>query len=228
MHVSHVVMLVANDITNDTRVLKEAVALGKEGRRVTLLGVTASGSITIDTIDGDVVMIRVPGRFLLRDERNRRRGRRRSRRILAGTVPGSVQAARLSARQAELTAESGRAKAQRMAGSMGTIRFQTGKAARKLRQQNLRLTRTLAAFRSRLAGYEGRQAATFWQRWDRWLTQRARPVSWRRIIPKRTTTKPPSRNCWTGYAQTSCTPTTCTLSGSPSERQGEQPCRGAL
>ena len=184
MHVSHVVMLVANDITNDTRVLKEAVALGKEGWRVTLLGVTASGSITIGTIDGDVVMIRVPGRFLLRDERNRRRGRRRSRRILAGTVPGSVQAARLSARQAELTAESGRAKAQRMAGSMGTIRFQTGKAARKLRQQNLRLTRTLAAFRSRLAGYEGRQAATFWQRWDRWLTQRARPVSWRRIIPE--------------------------------------------
>jgi len=64
VHVPRIVMIVANDITNDTRVLKEAVALGKAGYQVTLLGVSASGRLAIDTIQSgksgrsEVVMIR--------------------------------------------------------------------------------------------------------------------------------------------------------------------------
>jgi hypothetical protein len=52
VHIPDAVMLVANDIGNDTRVSQQAVALGKGGRRVTQLGLTASGRLTVDTIEG--------------------------------------------------------------------------------------------------------------------------------------------------------------------------------
>jgi hypothetical protein len=93
--VPHVVMLVANDIANDTRVLKEAIALGNAGDRVTLLGVSASGALRIDAIDGGGVMIRLPGRFLLRDEGLRRHRARRSRRLLVAKQPAPVRDARV-------------------------------------------------------------------------------------------------------------------------------------
>ncbi|MGZ0153106.1 glycosyltransferase family 4 protein [Kribbella sp. WER1] len=179
----HVVMLVANDITNDTRVLKEAVALGKAGYRVTLLGVTTAGRTLVDTIDGGVVMIRLPGRFVLRDERNRRRYERRSRRLL-GVQADPARSARIAARVADLRAESGRALAGRRDGSLGRVGFQAGRVARAVRRRRWQLAQTALSSGAWLTDYESRKASDLWQWWDGWLPARRGMVNWRSIIPE--------------------------------------------
>jgi glycosyltransferase involved in cell wall biosynthesis len=177
-------MLVANDIANDTRVLKEAIALGQAGYRVTLLGVSAAGRLVIDTIDGGVVMIRVPGRFVLRDDRIRRRRARRGRRLLTIKQPAPARAARIAARLADLKAQSGRAVAQRRAKSIGPLSYRAGTVVRQLQQRRWSLSQAGAGFRTRLASYEGRKASAFWQWWDTWQPKWRRPVSWRKVIPE--------------------------------------------
>ncbi|MEV0803310.1 glycosyltransferase family 4 protein [Kribbella sp. NPDC050281] len=180
----HVVMIVANDIANDTRVLKEAVALGQAGRRVTLLGVSASGELKIDTIDAGVVMIRLPGKFLLRDDRNRRRRVRRARRLLMVSKPAPVRKALVTARLADLKAESGRAVAQRKAGAVGPLAFKAGTVRRALQRRQLTFSGKGAGLLNRAAQFEARKATRFWQRWDLWMTQQKRPINWRRVIPE--------------------------------------------
>jgi glycosyltransferase involved in cell wall biosynthesis len=183
VRVPQIVMIVANDITNDTRVLKEAIALGKAGYRVTLLGVSASGRQAIDTIEGGVVMIRVPGRFTLRDERNRRHRHRRGRRLFS-VRPAPVQAARIAARLADLKAESGRAQAKRRANEIGPLAHVTGRALRSLSFRRWRVAEAASSFRIWLPEYEGRKAAEFWQWWDTWLPARSGLVRWRSVVPE--------------------------------------------
>ena len=100
----HVVMMVANDISNDSRVLKEAAAIAETGLRVTLLGVSRDGRLSMDSLDGRAVMARLPGIFTLRDSRSRRRARRRSRRLLGAYLPKDQTARRaaITVRRAEL------------------------------------------------------------------------------------------------------------------------------
>ncbi|MEU8223265.1 glycosyltransferase family 4 protein [Kribbella sp. NPDC048915] len=179
----HVVMLVANDITNDTRVLKEAVALGTAGYRVTLLGVTTAGQPLVDTIDGGVVTIRLPGRFVLRDERNRRRVVRRGRRLL-DVQADPARSARIAARVADLHAESGRALAARRAGSIGRVSFQTGRVARAVRRRRWQLSQAALSTGAWLSDFESRKAAGVWQWWDNWLPARKGLVNWRSVIPE--------------------------------------------
>jgi len=52
-------MLVGNDIRNDTRVLKSALALSDGGLEVTVLGY-ASGGVREEAMLGEVRIIRVP------------------------------------------------------------------------------------------------------------------------------------------------------------------------
>ena len=59
-------MLVGNDIRNDTRVLKSALALSDGGLEVTVLGYSSSGFREESTL-GDVRMIRVPVAWQMRD-----------------------------------------------------------------------------------------------------------------------------------------------------------------
>ncbi|TDW21482.1 glycosyltransferase family 4 protein [Kribbella kalugense] len=179
----HVVMIVANDVTNDTRVLKEAIALGTAGYRVTLLGVSASGRTAIDTIEGGVVMIRVPGRFLLRDERNRRRRHRRDRRLLGERVE-LAETARTAARLADLRAETGRAQAKRRAGAIGPASYQAGRAIRVVKGRGWRLAHGARSVAGWLTELESRQASGFWQWWDTWLPARTELVNWRSVIPE--------------------------------------------
>ncbi len=183
MRVSHVVMVVANDVANDTRVLKEAIALGEAGYRVTLLGVSASGRLAIDTIEGGVVMIRLPGRFVLRDERQRRRRLRRTRRMVT-IQPAPAQAARVAARLADLKAESGRALANRRAKAIGPLTYLAGTVLRSLKHRRWRSSQVASSFRTWAAEYEARRAVEFWQWWDGWLQAKSRPVSWRSVIPE--------------------------------------------
>lgn len=72
-------MLVGNDIRNDTRVLKSALALSDGGLEVTVLGYASSG-IREEAMLGRVRIIRVPVAWQLRDKAvSRRQAVRRSR-----------------------------------------------------------------------------------------------------------------------------------------------------
>ena len=73
---THVVMLVTNDVSTDTRVKKEALAVARMGLTVTVLGTTTE-SHRWETMLGDVRILRVPVEFTLRNERVRRRNERR-------------------------------------------------------------------------------------------------------------------------------------------------------
>jgi len=80
-----VVMMVANDVTNDSRVRKEAAALAETGAEVTVLGVSDSGLPSREILDGALI-VRVAVPFNLREERKRsRRARRDWRPPLWGT-----------------------------------------------------------------------------------------------------------------------------------------------
>ncbi len=70
----HVVMLVANDVTSDTRVRKSALAVAALGARVTVVGIT-SGPRREAARLGEVTILRVPVDFVLRDRRRDRRAR---------------------------------------------------------------------------------------------------------------------------------------------------------
>jgi len=67
----HVVMLVANDVTADTRVRKTALTVAAAGLRVTVVGYASAGTRT-ESWMGPVRIIRVPSRFVVRDHRGGR------------------------------------------------------------------------------------------------------------------------------------------------------------
>lgn len=70
-----VLMMVGNDISHDTRVLKSALALADGGVDVTLLGYSSSGRREESTL-GPVRIIRVPVQWRLRDAAQRRKSKR--------------------------------------------------------------------------------------------------------------------------------------------------------
>ncbi len=70
----HVVMLVGNDISADTRVRKSALAVADLGARVTVVGI-AHGPRREASRLGDVDLLRVPVDFVMRDRRRERRSR---------------------------------------------------------------------------------------------------------------------------------------------------------
>lgn len=184
----HVLMMVANDISNDARVLKEAVALARTGLRVTLLGVSASGTESLESLDGRIVMMRLPAAFPLRDGRNRRRARRRARRIpFVGyrhhTFPVVRQLA-IDARFADLKAASGRAAADRKAGSIGPLRYRFGVVGRGVRKRTLNLARRGATARDAATEPQHERFRSTWQWWDEQLGKVSWPVDWRRVVPE--------------------------------------------
>jgi glycosyltransferase involved in cell wall biosynthesis len=82
-------MMVANDVTNDSRVRKEAAAVAETGAEVIVLGVAADGVRSEELLDGAQI-IRVVVPFTLRDERKRSRAARRDWRppVLGRRVDG--------------------------------------------------------------------------------------------------------------------------------------------
>ena len=97
-----VVMMVANDVTNDSRVRKEAAALAETGAEVTVLGVSASGLPSREMLDGALI-VRVAVPFALREERKRSRTARRDwRPPLVGYKHRTSYVARSERIQAEL------------------------------------------------------------------------------------------------------------------------------
>jgi glycosyltransferase involved in cell wall biosynthesis len=69
-------MMVANDVTNDSRVRKEAAALAEAGAEVTVLGVSADGEPSKEMLDGaQIVRVVVP--YTRLEERKRKRAAHR-------------------------------------------------------------------------------------------------------------------------------------------------------
>jgi hypothetical protein len=126
-----VVMMVANDVTNDSRVRKEAAALAETGAEVTVLGVSASGLPSREMLDGALI-VRVAVPFALREERKRSRTARRNwRPPLVGYKYRSTYIARSQRIQAELKelkADSGHAIARAKAGQGNPVKFKFGVA----------------------------------------------------------------------------------------------------
>ncbi|GAA1557804.1 hypothetical protein GCM10009789_09020 [Kribbella sancticallisti] len=185
---AHVVMMVANSIDNDSRVLKEAVAIARTGVRVTLLGVAPTGGLSVDCLDASAVLARLPAAFPLRDERRRRLGRRRARRLpLLGyriTADRLARQAWIGARQADLKAESGWAVANRRSGALGSLRYRAGVADRRLRQELLRVAAKGVRVRVALTSRQNKWFTSAWGRWDRTLSRIERPARWRRVVPE--------------------------------------------
>lgn len=81
-----VLMIVANDISHDTRVLKSGLALADAGLEVTLLG-RSTGSRREESLLGPVRIVRVPVPWTLKEARDEARARRRRSRFSVALDP---------------------------------------------------------------------------------------------------------------------------------------------
>lgn len=158
----HVVMMVANHVTADNRVLRSATSLARAGARVTVLGLSPS-DVREETMLGDVRIVRLPVTFSLREALVERRTKRRAAPWPLG-YPGKdqVRAARkrLDALEVEAAASTGAA---------------ADEAARRLAREK-RLHRLRASVT--------RRNDRFWEKRDRRTGQRTRGARWRDVVPE--------------------------------------------
>ncbi len=179
-------MVVANDTANDTRVLKEADALARGGVRVTLFGVARQGPATVERLENGVLRVLVEGRFVLRDERARRRGLRRAGRLVTGEPVDvlAARSARINALLGDVKAESGHAVRLRKAGRVGIVSFKAGVARRLLARKRLQVAQLSVEARTKLARRQLRLAKRCWRKWDALVSRHDRRVSWRTEVPE--------------------------------------------
>ncbi|SEE22400.1 glycosyltransferase family 4 protein [Jiangella alba] len=167
---AHVVMLVANDVVTDSRVKKEAQAVADAGYRVTVLGVAADGRRSLEVL-GDVLVVRVPVAFQLRDERDRkRRSHRDWRPPYVGYPVKSAQTARKQALKARRVELSGRPGAGGLGQRLAAARLSAAERAAWLR-----------------AGVGNRADKLFrfgWRAWDGVAARTPWPARWRLVHPQ--------------------------------------------
>lgn len=162
---SCVLMIVGNDIRNDSRVLKTALALSDAGLQVTVLGTSSSG-MREETQLGDVRILRIPVAWRLRDGQKRRR---QARRALLPTLAVDAQERRLVDIRATL-------RARESAGLGGT--------ARRLRAKGATARRQVARVRGRLDRPLRRYHGQLWSLLDNAVDRAAVGASWRRLLPE--------------------------------------------
>ncbi|MEU4196999.1 glycosyltransferase family 4 protein [Kribbella sp. NPDC026611] len=179
----HVVMMVANDIVNDTRVLKEADALAGAGVRVTLFGVVRDGTASVERMGNGVLKVLVRGRFVLRDDRTRRRKGRRGSRSGEAVAALVARAARVRARRGDLKAAAGHAVAQRRAGQLSGVAFKVGVAKRVVLAKRWQVAAVTTRLRLNVARRQVKTTGNIWRRWDA-RTAKSKRVSWRTEIPE--------------------------------------------
>ncbi|HEX3002629.1 MAG TPA: glycosyltransferase family 4 protein, partial [Angustibacter sp.] len=164
----HVVMMVANDVSRDTRVRKSALAVAAAGARVTVVGYAPDGQRHESRL-GDVTVIRVPVPFVLRDRALAARARRR--RLLAPgplAVPSAdddrARRLALTARERDLARTSG-----------GRRRLRA--AAVRAQWQSVRVRHLVGR------GAE-RGSRLGWRAWDKARSQVRVGAQWRRVVPE--------------------------------------------
>ena len=158
----HVVMIVGNTVSNDTRVLKTATTLARAGARVTVLGY--AGTLpTHRTALGAVIVLRVPVLFRLRRARSEGRARRRAWRPPVGYRTVLKEAA--ARERAELL----------------SIDARRGGPLRRVRARSAPVVVTLGgAARRRWNGLAKRG----WGVWDGFWARSTFLAHWRAIVPE--------------------------------------------
>lgn len=182
-----VVMMVANDVTNDSRVRKEAAALAETGAEVIVLGVANAGVPPRELLDGALI-VRVPVPYNLREERKRsRRARRDWRPPLVGYKHRSTYVARSQRVQAELKelkSESGHALAAAKAGQANPIAFKLGVAGRLLRRTRWQAAKKASWVRKGVGNKSDAPFKFAWRAYDGAIHRLPWPAPWRKVHPE--------------------------------------------
>ncbi|GAA3105149.1 glycosyltransferase involved in cell wall biosynthesis [Kribbella aluminosa] len=182
-----VVMMVANDVTNDSRVRKEAAALAETGAEVTVLGVSAGGLPSREILDGALI-VRVAVPYALREERKRSRTAHRSwRPPLVGYRYRATYVARsqrIAAELKELKADSGHAIARAKAGQGNPIKYKAGVATRLLRRARWKAAERAAWVRKGVGNKADAPFKFSWRAYDGVLHRLPWPAPWRKLHPE--------------------------------------------
>jgi glycosyltransferase involved in cell wall biosynthesis len=184
---THVVMMVANDVSTDSRVKKEALALAATGARVTVLGVARDNVRSLEQL-GDALILRIPVLFRLRDERTRRRRVRRAWRLpFVGYRSRAIESSRrlrVRARIDDVDASSGSALSLRRADKIGPFRYRAGVWVGKFSHARWNVQTKAIRLRSGIGRRVDRVFVFGWKGWD-WLVSRATwPARWRSVLPE--------------------------------------------
>ena len=179
--------MVANDVTNDSRVRKEAAALAATGAEVTVLGVSDSGLPSREMLDGALI-VRVAVPFSLREERKRsRKARRDWRPPLVGYKHRSTYVARSQRVQAELKelkSDSGHAIAAAKAGQGNPLKFKAGVATRLLRKSRWQAAKKSAWVRKGVGNKADAPFKFGWRAYDGVIHRLPWPAPWRKLHPE--------------------------------------------
>ncbi|MEU4390541.1 glycosyltransferase [Kribbella sp. NPDC023855] len=178
-----VVMLVANEVTNDSRVRKEAAALAEAGVQVTVLGVSGNGRQSREMLDGAMV-VRVAVPFTLREQRKASRKSRRDWRPPLVGYPNEqaylARAYRVQAGLKALKADSGHA----MQAKKGELGFKLGVATRLVRRAGWQAARRGVLLRKGLGSGLDKPFKSAWRAWDGVNHRITWPARWRRVHPE--------------------------------------------
>ncbi|NEA35485.1 glycosyltransferase [Streptomyces sp. SID13031] len=182
-----VVMLVANEVTNDSRVRKEATALAEDGVQVTVLGVSSTGEQSREMLGGAMI-VRVVVPFALRDERKLRRAKRRSRRLPLLGYPSRetfvARSLRVRAALTEIKADSGQAVAAKRPGAVGSLVFKAGVLTRLTRGAGWQLVRRGVRVRQGVGLAVDKGFKAGWRAYDGVIHRITWPAPWRREHPE--------------------------------------------
>lgn len=181
-------MLVANDVTNDSRVRKEAATLAAAGVEVTVLGVAPFGDQqSREMLDGALV-VRVAAPFDLREERKERRTRRRDwRPPLVGYKTRRAYVARshrVSAGLKELKADSGHAMTSKKPGLSGKVGFKVGVLTRLVRRVGWQAAKRGVWVRKGVGNKMDKPFKFGWRAYDGVIHRMSWPAPWRRVHPE--------------------------------------------
>ena len=163
-------MVVANDVSTDSRVQKEANALAEAGHDVIVLGTSTTGQEYGSTI-GAVPVVHVPVQRLISGEMLRSRARRRQRALLGlpylDRESAAAAAARAKLRRTELEERGDGAPARGRVSELLSLTVRAQSATRVVR---LRRAMTL-------------RARGLWRSWDRAAGRSALGARWWRVHP---------------------------------------------
>jgi glycosyltransferase involved in cell wall biosynthesis len=180
---TNVVMVVANDVSTDTRVKKEALTVARMGLTVTVVGLTTDKQQTMSML-GPVCILRVPAPYVWRDRRARRRARlRRARPPFFGFRSDADRlAARL--RVPPVTASTEPLPEDERPGVGSAVASESGVLLRRTARLRVHGDKILVRVRS-AARRRGAALLKFaWQKFDGLVGRIAVGARWRVILPE--------------------------------------------